>query len=53
MPSHAAYRHSSQQSIVGRIDMRRMSKPPALRVFTLRTDTAWVGEGFPLGEVPF
>jgi hypothetical protein len=34
-------------------DMRRMSKPPALRVFTLRTDTAWVGEGFPLAEVPF
>jgi hypothetical protein len=34
------------------IDMRRMSEPPAWRVLTLRNNTIWVGEGFPLGEVP-
>jgi hypothetical protein len=34
------------------IDMCRMSEPPAWRVLTLRNNTIWVGEGFPLGEVP-
>jgi len=28
-----------------------MSEPPARRVLTLRNNTAWVGEGFPLGEM--
>ncbi len=42
--------HQSRLRKIG--DMRRMSDPPARRVLTLRNDTVWVGEAFPLGEVP-